>query len=271
MLTILCILAFGAAGGVQVTVTSDPPLPPPNLIRNPAIEEGQGKQPAHWRWSTAIPENFTVGWTAGGRRGKCLYIRSKSGVMSGYWSQSVRVEPGVRYRLSAYYRLASGRILAYVHGGAGDKRLDERFYASAAQMNFLVPTFLRAEYLRGPRPDRWYPLRVDFTPPPGVRAVTVSLGMYFAAGEVWYDDARLYRATAALTVMVRSDEDLARVTVHRHGEGNTMVWDSGPLKKGTRKLQHTIPDAPADATYAVTVTTASGTRVERMYPEEAAK
>jgi len=90
--------------------------------------------------------------------------------------------------------LARGKILTYVHGRTPEGHtLDERFYAQSRRDFFLAPVFLRPEYLPGPPPDQWVPFQVDFTPPAGLAAVTVSLGMYFTAGEVWFDDVALQR------------------------------------------------------------------------------
>ena len=66
----------------------------PNLVVNPGIELGADDKPAHWNFTTATPDNFLTGWQDGGRSGKCLWAKAKTGVMSGYWGQTVPVPPG---------------------------------------------------------------------------------------------------------------------------------------------------------------------------------
>lgn len=270
-LWLLLALTFGGqpAEALEVRLEAEPPLPVPNLLQNPGFEEGADGEPSHWRWSTARPENFQVAWAQEGRTGKrSLYIRALSGVMSGYWSQSVPVEPGIPYLLRGWFRLGGGKILVYVHARAPDGRvLDERFYAESLRSLFLVPVFLKPQHVKGPLPDRWYPFRLRFIPPPGLRAVSVSAGMYFTAGEVWYDDFSLQRATTTLRVEVKSPGDLRRVQVVavREEGKEEVLFDSGPLPPETRSFSRSLPDAPTDAVYLLRVSTADGRTVERRW------
>ncbi len=266
MTLVTCGAWLVAVAALELGLSADPALPAPNLLQNPGIEEAQDGRPASWSWSTAVPENFEAGRVAPGRDGgHCLWVKAKSGVMSGYWSQSVAVEPGVAYRLTGWFRLAGGRLLTYVHARTSTVSLDERFYAQSLANIPLVPVFLKPEYVAGARPDQWYPLALDFAPPEGMTAVAVSVGMYFTGGEVWYDDLVLARATTRLTASARGDEDLKRAVLVAKGSDEP-VWDSGDLPAGTRALEQVIEAAPTDATYVLRVTTAAGRVVERACP-----
>jgi hypothetical protein len=171
-----------------------------NRIKNPSLEDGRDGRPLGWRFGTAEPAEFVADWGPGGRTGKCLHLTARSGKMSGYWGQTVPVEPGKSYVLQGYYRLAGGKLLCYVHGStpvAGGDRVsvDARFYRASMHNHWLTPVFLAPDVLAGPKPDVWYPFEVRFKVPPPMRAVSVSLGMYFTPGEVWFDDLSLVETT----------------------------------------------------------------------------
>lgn len=248
-----------------LNINSNSPLPVRNLLHNPSIEEGTDSNPAHWRWGTAVPENFKVAWSTEARTGhRSLYIKAFSGVMSGYWTQVVRVEPKVHYTFCGWFRLKSGKILVYVHGRVGNRRLDERFYAQSARSLFLVPIFLKPEYVRGMHPERWYPFRIDFTTFEGMKFIAASVGMYFTAGEVWFDDLELRRATVTLKIAVNAPEGIKRVIVLMR-DRDKALFDSGDLA-GAREFKRVISNAPSDAHYTLRVITVDGKVHERMYP-----
>ncbi len=169
------------------------PGPAPNLLTNPGVETGAGGKPDGWSFHTATPAIFEADWRDAGRSGKCLWLKAASGEMSGYWSQTVSVVPGKTYLATGFLRLVRGKVLCYVHGTGAlpDGRrvsLDERFYRGTMRGHWLSPVFLPPEALSGPDPDAWLPFQIRFTVPPPVERVTLSLGLYFAAGEAAFDD-----------------------------------------------------------------------------------
>ncbi len=268
------LMALGSpAQALDVTVTSDPPLPVANLLANADIEQAQNGQPASWRWGTATPENFVTGWADSGRSGKCLYIKSLSSVMSGYWNQAVKVKPLTEYVLTGWFRLNGGKLLCYVNSRTPDQRtLDERFYAVSMRNSPLVPVFLKPEYTKGyVEVESWHPFRIPFTPVEKMEWVSVSAGMYFQAGEVWYDDFRLIPAKTELKLQVKAgDEGLARVRVLAKGVEKP-VFDSGPLPEGARELAGPVPGLSTEAQYVIEATDTKGQRTVKAYPEEVAR
>lgn len=268
LLAALC----GPAWGMTLEITSDPPLPAPNLIQNPGIEEGKDGQPDHWRWSTAVVENFVIVWADNGRAGRCLYLKAHSGIMSGYWNQSVRVEPRTEYVMTGWFRISGGKILCYAHAKAPDGRgIDQRFYASSNRNHFLVPVFLKPEYMAGMDAENWHPIRLPFTTIENMEWVAVSLGMYFTAGEVWYDDISVFRATTDLSVKVNGNgQELSRVRVLAKG-AQQPVFDSEALPAGTRTFERSIPAASTENHYVLEVTTSDGKVQLKSYPEEVAQ
>jgi len=262
---VVCLGAMALLGKVDVSLTAQPPLPMANLLKNPGLEQMRDGVPEAWHWSTAVPDNFEQGVTSDGRGGgHCLHIKAKSGVMSGYWSQTITVVPGKRYLFVGWYRLRGGKLLAYVHARTRKTQLDQRFYAASLATIPLVPVFLKPEYVGGARPDHWYRMRVPFTPPEGMKAVTVSVGMYFTPGEVWYDDLSVIEAVTTLALDVRADKDLRRVTLLRQGQQKP-VWDSGELAAGVRHVARTV-QAAADGVYLLRAEARDGEVAEARCP-----
>ena len=275
---IAAMLVSAAGSAAEIRVEGDPPLPVPNVARNPGMEEGKEGQPAHCRFTTAIPENFETGWMDGGRMGKCLWVKAKTGRMSGYWGQNVPVEPGKTYLFKGYFRLAGGKILCYAHSSLRltDNRsvaVDQRYYRGSLRGHWLAPVFLPPEALAGPEPQQWYPFEIKATIPPPMKAIGLSLGIYFTPGEAWFDDIWAGVAETDLHVSVKAGpgEGLERVTVRKAGEAKP-VFDSGPLR-GAPTFETTVKAQPTDAEYEVEVPLADGKVLRQRYPatEEKAK
>jgi hypothetical protein len=169
-------------------------VPATNLVRNSSMEWGSDDQPAHWTFDSGQPENFEAKWVDGGRTGKrSLWLKAKTGKMSGYWKQVISVEPGQTYLFKGYYRLGGGRMLVWISGGGTlpDKTpvvVDERFEAQSSHGHWLEPVFLPPEALSGPDPNLWFPFQVKVTVPIPVKHLAFNVGMFFTPGEVWFDD-----------------------------------------------------------------------------------
>jgi len=264
----LLVLAMGT-GETALCITSEPPLPVPNLLDNGGFEEGSEGAPGGWRFTTAMPNNFSATWRNDGRTGKCLHVENASSAMSGYWNQTVEVKPQTDYLLTGWFRLASGKLLCYVHGQGPDGRgVDARFYAGSMVNRFLVPVFLKREYLSGTDPEQWYPFRLPVTTGPGMTRITVSLGMYFEAGEVSYDDFRLVRATTDMRIQIRAGkEGIAHVKLLAEGE-TAPLFDSGPLPAGTVTFEKTLRGIATDKHYILEAWLPTGEVLRRSYPED---
>jgi len=258
-----------AALGADLNLRSDPPFPARNLLANPSFEEGQNGKPAHWKWSTATPDNFVTRWTDEGRHGKCVHVQSHTGVMSGYWNQSLQLEPDTEYVLTGWFRLLGGKLLCYAHGKAADGRgLDQRFYAVSMRNHFLVPVFLKAESMRGTDADIWHSLRIPFKMLDTMEWVTVSPGLYFEAGEVLYDDFRLFRAFADLHVRVQADRpEIVRVQIKTAGKVKPPL-DTGTLHPAVQIFEKTLPHVSTEKRYLLLVTLKDGSVQKKAYPEE---
>ncbi len=271
-IAVAALLAALAAAAADIRVSAEPPLPLPNLLQNPDIEEGAAGQPAAWSFGTATPAIFQNAWAEDGRSGRCLWLKASSGDMSGYWAQAVPVEPGQAYLATGFLRLAAGKVLCYVHGTAttpdGRKiSVDERVYRGTMRGHWLIPVFLPPDALGGPDPTVWYPLRLRFTTPEPLERVTLSLGLYFAAGEAAFDDLCISQAETELQIAVTPapGETLRQVIVSPAPSGRP-VFDSGPLPEGTASFEKRLPGQPADGQWIVTVRLGDGRVVTRQYP-----
>lgn len=259
--TLLAMALVVGAQAADIQITADPPLPAVNILANPGFEEGANGRPAAWTFGTASPDNFVTAWPAEGRTGSAVYCKALSGSMSGYWNQSVRLEPDTDYRLAGWYHLRGGKLLVYVH--AAPPTLNERFYATSMWNHFLVPVFLKPAYVRG-APDTWQPMKLEFHTPAGLTAASVSLGMYFTAGEVWYDDFCLQVAKTTLKLKVSDAADLRSVEVR--SVGGQVVYASGMLPAGTRSVEHVCPGVSTESSYVVSVIDANGRTTTLRYP-----
>jgi hypothetical protein len=296
---IVLALASTLGQAAEIRIDSSTPLPVPNLARNPGMEEGdsgpstalrpalslpfdaaqglepversKGGTPLHWKFTTAMPDNFETGWVDGGRSGKCLWVKAKTGKMSGYWNQTIPVEPGKTYLFKGYYRLAAGKILCYAHASVRlqDNRsvaVDQRYYRGSLRGHWLVPVFLPPEALAGPDPQQWYPFEIKATIPPPMKAISLSLGIYFTPGEAWFDDIWVGLAETDLRVSVKAGpgEVLERVVVRAVGEPKP-VADSKPLQ-GATTFETTLKAQRSDKEYEVEVTLADGKVIRQREP-----
>jgi len=271
---LLLLPAFTRAASINVT--ADPPVPARNLVRNSHIEAGRGGQPVDWRFSTAVPENFETAWREGGCAGKCLWLRAASGKMSGYWGQSVPVVPGQTYLFRGRYRLAGGRILCYAHGrrrldNGRSIAIDKRFYAGSLRNHWLVPVFLPPAALMGPDPKKWFPFQVQVPVPDGLDAIALSVGIYFTAGEVAYDDIELVPLTTRLDIVVHlgPGEHARRVIVTRAG-ADKPVLERTPPAGAPGDLKYVLPHEVLPGRWHIAVTLRDGSIAQRTFPVQPA-
>jgi hypothetical protein len=151
--------------------------------------------------------------------------------------------------------------------------VDQRYYRGSLRGHWLAPVFLPPEARAGPDPQQWYPFEIKAAIPPPMKAIGLSLGIYFTPGEAWFDDIWAGVAETDLHVSVKAGpvEGLERVTV-RNAAGAKPVFDSG-LLRGAPSFETIVKAQPTDAEYEVEATLADGKVVRQHYPatEEKAK
>lgn len=247
-----------------------------NLVKNPGFEDGANGRPADWRFGTAMPENFVAEWSTDAHTERhSVRILSHSGRMSGYWAQTLPVKANENYRLTAWAKMTGGRILMYALGydATGKSRrdlLDARRYLSCSADHPLVPVFLKPEYMPGVPPNEWRQMVLDFKPPEGIARITVHLGSYFQAGEMWFDDVALHAGSLDMTLSVKCEAGepaITRVSVLPMTGGDP-VFDSGPLP-GVRTYSEPLTKLRPSAPVRVVVRTRDGRTHERAFTQEA--
>lgn len=273
------IVLVAPAAAVEIEVTTTPELGEANLVRNPGIEDGADGEPAHWRFTTAMPDNFSVGWSEDeGRDGSgALHLVAHEKVMSGYWAQTVPVTAG-DYLFRGWYRTTGGRLLMYAHGSNDDVTpavgVDARTYHGAAIASFLVPVFIPPEALTGPDPDTYYPFSVPVEIPEGLEEIALSMGIYFTPGEAWFDDIWFGPARVDLNVRVTGDgETISQLTVFQDGveeplyssEEDPACPADGPVPE---PFEVTVSDVATDGSYLVAARTAEGELHRVRFPRE---
>ncbi|MGD9497847.1 MAG: hypothetical protein AB7Y46_16210 [Armatimonadota bacterium] len=208
--------AAAAAAPVAITWSVAPTQPDENRLRNADFAQRDNAGPVQWEFTTAIPDNFEVGWSEVGRSAPgSARINTLTGSMSGYWTQTVPVTEGERLLVLAHVRLVGGTVLLWLTGSPlmadGTRgRFDERFELPSMKSFFLAPTWIDPRYLRGPDSERWVPLlrAIDI---PAMEALRVGIGSYFQRGEMWIDDAYAGPAQVDLTIDL-SARDGGRIT-----------------------------------------------------------
>ncbi len=268
------------AGAVDIEVSTDPSLEAANLLENPHVEQATDGEPEHWSFSTAVPENFDIGWEADtGRDGSgALHVVAHERVMSGYWAQKVPVTPGT-YLFRGWYRTTGGRLLMYAHGRNPEVEppvgVDARTYHGSSIASFLVPVFVPYEALTGPDPDTYYPFSVQVEVPERLGEIALSMGIYFTPGEAWFDD--VWFGPAAVDLKLRVDgegEQIAQVTVFQDGVEEPL-YDSGddpaagpdhPLRD---PFEATVPGVATGGSYLIVAKTGGGNLHRVHFPEEA--
>jgi len=259
--------------GPQITVER---IMPPNLLANPSIEEGGSAGPKNWVFGSGEELIFRWAWAGNGRTGKCLWIKALGGRMSGYWSQPVRVTPGKNYVFRGHYRLGGGRILIWVNGNApkGDgtnARIDLRFHDTSPLGHWLIPVFISPESLDAPDPNEWRSFELRGVVPEPITHIRLSLGMYFAMGEAWFDDlyVGLDEADVKFSIKPPPGLGIGRVVIKADGQEKPVI-EAGPLAQGSA-FNETLKGRPLNEKYNMTMHLSDGSVVQGVYPITEAK
>jgi len=243
--TLAAMAAMAAAAGpVTMAWSVAPSRPDENRLRNADFSEQGDAGPAHWEFTTALPDNFEVGWSETGRTAPgSARINTLTGGMSGYWVQNVPVTEGERLLVLAHVRLTGGTVLLWLTGSPlmpdGTRgRFDERFQLPSAKTFFLAPTWINPEYLRGPDPERWVPVlrAIDI---PAMDALKVGVGSYFQRGGMWIDDTYVGPAEVDLSMELTAGEGRRIASVEVVAvPGETLAGDT--IEGGAERWTHTV-------------------------------
>ena len=237
----------------RLSISSEPALPLPNLVKNSDFE-ADGLTP----WQAVKGQESRVSL-------------DRETAASG--SQSVKVSGEAGQRPGLYQRLTfSGNIAAgaplYVGFSARkqDPDLDAKPGAVAMQVTYADRS---SAYLPLPiLPNEEYDwLRLDKSQPivkEGLKAATLYLCHYDQSGEQWFDDIVVKLGEVQLKTAAENPEGLQQVKLWSSHEG--LFYDSGKLAANTKNFEKVFA-APGYATYALEVIDNKGQQSFQVYPE----
>lgn len=248
----------------QVSFTAAPTYPDRNLLKNADFSLHDGGGIAQWRFQTATPSNFDVGWAEPGRTAPgSAWLKTHTGSMSGYWYQAVPVKPGEKVLVLTWVRSAGGKSLLYLTGdvrptGGQPYLLDERAMLTSIKSSPLAPVWLKQEYLRGPGLDEWTAVARVVAIPEGLSSLTVHIGSYFMRGEMWVDDCYAGPPRLDVQAAVQAPAGGALRRVRALTDKGGVLCDSGELAAGTARWQETLRQMDAEAGCVIETTSADG-------------
>ena len=146
---------------------------PESSLRNSSFEQMRGDRPSGWRPST-WGGKASFDYAATGRTGsRCVLISSTAGADAA-WSQTVRIEPFTRYRLSAWIKTQDLKVT----NGRG------------AQLNIHEMQGIRTQAIKGTQD--WTQVDCEFTATSSSLMINCLFGGWgLATGQAWFDDVQL--------------------------------------------------------------------------------
>jgi hypothetical protein len=164
----------------------------PNLITNGNFEQTKGGAPVGWA-NPATAGISTTAFPTEEKQGKIAQVELlHSGSTGAYFSQSVKVEPHTRYRVSLLARMNTGKITVAVGGGTGDNKISERLLGETSTRLTMAPLFWDADWYKNLIfiPNQWRPVSLEFDSGE-LTQIYVAFGAYFVAGNYAFDDVSL--------------------------------------------------------------------------------
>jgi len=239
-----------------------------NLLANPSFEDGAGDWPDAWGWAPNQPTKVVRFWANEGAIGaRAAGVRNETSGASGYWTQTVPVEPGRDYLLTARVTIEDGKVLLRALGidaeGQNVRGYDRRAYAERRASHIMAPVFWEPEWIVNMVREPWAPMELIFATraEPAPARVTVMVGSYFTVGTLLIDDVYLGPGTLTLTYLVEAD-----------GIACVRVFDEA----GTRLAQHPptpgqvvageLAELPLGGHYRIEATSRTGDVAEVWYP-----
>lgn len=165
----------------------------PNLIQNGGFEHMKDGVPSGWRSTAPEAELIEVEFPVEEERGTIAKVDLLQSVGKGaYFSQSIKVEPHTRYKLTLLARMNQGRITVAVGGGTGEKRLNERLIGEPSTRMPMAPLFWKEDWYQNLRfvSGEWRPVTLEFDTGE-LTQIAVSFGAYFSVGSYSFDDVSL--------------------------------------------------------------------------------
>lgn len=256
-LILAIFLQLSIANGIIIEVSPDTKFGTTNILVNPDFEEGN----LGWNANTARPDLFAYEISNHAVSGeKSAYIRAFDGLMSGYWSQSVNLNPGEKYKYSFWGDIRKGYMLCYVSGSG----LDRRKYLSSYYDDVHYPVFLKADHMENLALPGWNKYSFEFVNSKNVEKAAVHLGIYFSKGEAYYDNVYFGIDTVKFGIKVKSNNNsIARIEVM--DDLGTKVFEKNYSDSGREREEWF--NVPADASHLEIVAyDGDGSMSRLLYP-----
>lgn len=270
MACVLVALMAAACGAEPPRITVQAEVVPAghNLLANPSFEEGAGEWPDAWGWAPNQPTKVRRFWAAEGATGdRAAGVRNESAAASGYWTQTVPVEPDRDYLLTARVTIEDGRVLLRALGTDAEGRtvpgFDRRAYAERRASHIMAPVFWEPAWIVNMLREPWAPVTLTFSTrdEPVPTRITVQVGSYFTPGVMLIDDVYLGPGTLTLTYAVEAD-----------GLASVRVFDElgTPLAQHPATAQKVVAgqltELPPGGRYRIEATSRAGDVAEVWYP-----
>lgn len=242
-----------------------------NLLTNPGFEDGAGEWPDGWGWApNQPPPKIDRVWSESAFSGaRSAGVVSESGSASGYWTQSVPVQPGEVSLLTCRVLLEEGTVLvrAYGHDADGNplRGFDLRAYDRRRTTHPLAPAYWRPEWIIDMVREPWAPVELIVDTRGGVApaSISVQIGSYFAPGALYIDEVYLGPGTLTLRYTV-TGAPLSRVRVLDASGGEQVT--SGDLG-GAQRHEHRAEGLALGEAWCVEAVATDRTVTRLWYPE----
>lgn len=239
--------------GMEITVQSTPPLPLPNLVKNPGFEEAAMTP---WRPMDGHAAAVAVDDATAAAGARSLRVVSSPDQSPGAL-QRLQFPSPLPAGTSLYFRMAAKKTGANVEAASARAALNLRTDDGASAYQ-PVPELPAEDY-------DWLTVEKVITLAKPVSAGgTLYLCHYKQEGTQWFDDLVLVAGKVQLAVAVRGDVGLGWVRLWSSQHG--LEYDSGPLA-GSPKEFSKVFDLPGYATYYVEAVDAAGVVAGKVYPE----
>ncbi len=170
-----------------------------NLIRNPGFEEGTAS------WSQFVPQGASrdaFKWEVSADKphsgAKCFHLQSSKAERFGIGGEELPVQPGQRYKVSAWVRVPAGfsiasqtpGVVARVDYASSDGSLGKYHVMLTVGNKVANPATLSA-IANSSLPAEWTQMSAVYEVPEGATKMRLELFMWSGVGETFWDDIEL--------------------------------------------------------------------------------
>ncbi|MFE5319205.1 DNRLRE domain-containing protein [Paenibacillus sp. NPDC056579] len=180
MIMITLLFGYVPAASVQAELVTNAVPVGPNLLVNGSFESVTGGLPSSWsRWVASGTPQYVIDEAVFKDGGKSIRIQADATARNSL-TQSVGVEPGASYQLSAWVKMDNivstdrGVVIRYQFYNSSNQKIGTDSFAGARKGT-----------------QNWEQITQKVTVPEGAVRMLFELFLWNATGTVWFDDAKL--------------------------------------------------------------------------------